>query len=64
MGSFVLHHAAAENFPRITMYFISSFRTQLAMASSMYKLVQTINSTKFRTEPFEDYYDLFEEIGR
>ena len=34
------------------------------MASSMYKLVQTINSTKFRTEPFEDYYDVFEEIGR
>ncbi len=32
--------------------------------SSMYKLVQTINSTKFRTEPFEDYYDVFEEIGR
>lgn len=34
------------------------------MATSMYKLVQTINSTKFRTEPFEDYYDVFEEIGR
>ena len=34
------------------------------MASSMYKLVQTINSTKFRIEPFEDYYDVFEEIGR
>jgi len=29
----------------------------------MYKLVQTINSTKFRIEPFEDYYDVFEEIG-
>ena len=29
----------------------------------MYKLVQTINSTKFRTDPFEDYYDVFEEIG-
>ena len=34
------------------------------MASSMYKLVQTINSTKFRIEPFEEYYDVFEEIGR
>ena len=33
------------------------------MASSMYKLAQTINSTKFRTDPFEDYYDVFEEIG-
>ena len=32
--------------------------------SSMYKLVQTINSTKFRTEPFEEFYDVFEEIGR
>lgn len=31
---------------------------------SMYKLVQTLNSTKFRTEPFEDYYELHEEIGR
>eukprot|EP00095_Tigriopus_kingsejongensis_P003639 maker-scaffold606_size125303-snap-gene-0.15 protein:Tk03639 transcript:maker-scaffold606_size125303-snap-gene-0.15-mRNA-1 annotation:"death-associated protein kinase 2 isoform x2" len=29
----------------------------------MYKLVQTINSTKFRTDPFEDFYELFEEIG-
>ncbi|XP_071743996.1 death-associated protein kinase 1 isoform X3 [Lepeophtheirus salmonis] len=33
------------------------------MTSSMYKLVQTINSTKFRTEPFEDYFETFEEIG-
>ncbi len=33
-------------------------------SSSMYKLVQTINSTKFRTEPFEDFYEVFEEIGR
>ncbi|TRY67357.1 hypothetical protein TCAL_15820 [Tigriopus californicus] len=30
----------------------------------MYKLVQTINSTKFRTEPFEDFYEQYEEIGR
>ncbi|XP_059080756.1 death-associated protein kinase 1-like isoform X2 [Tigriopus californicus] len=29
----------------------------------MYKLVQTINSTKFRTEPFEDFYEQYEEIG-
>jgi len=64
MGSSAIIMLLSENFPRI-IYFISSFRTQLAaMASSMYKLVQTINSTKFRTEPFEDYYDLFEEIGR
>ena len=41
-----------------------SSRKIINMASSMYKLVQTINSTKFRTEPFEDYYDVFEEIGR
>ena len=34
------------------------------MASSMYKLVQTINSTKFRTEPFDEYYEVKEEIGR
>lgn len=34
------------------------------MSSSMYKLVQTINSTKFRTEPFEDYYEMYEEIGK
>ena len=34
------------------------------MASTMYKLVQTINSTKFRTEPFEDFYEVYEEIGR
>jgi len=33
------------------------------MASTMYKLVQTINSTKFRTEPFEDFYEVYEEIG-
>ena len=32
--------------------------------ASMYKLVQTINSTKFRTEPFEDFYEVYEEIGR
>ncbi len=32
--------------------------------ASMYKLVQTINSTKFRTEPFEDFYEVTEEIGR
>ena len=44
--------------------FIEVPRKIINMASSMYKLVQTINSTKFRIEPFEDYYDVFEEIGR
>ena len=44
--------------------FIEVPRKIINMASSMYKLVQTINSTKFRVEPFEDYYDVFEEIGR
>ncbi len=37
---------------------------QTISMASMYKLVQTINSTKFRTEPFEEFYEVFEEIGR
>jgi hypothetical protein len=42
---------------------VSGKRPVAKMSSSMYKLVQTINSTKFRTEPFEDFYETFEEIG-
>ena len=32
--------------------------------TSMYKVVKTVTSTKFRHEPFQDFYDVFEEIGR
>jgi len=31
--------------------------------TSMYKVVKTVTSTKFRHEPFQDFYDVFEEIG-
>ena len=32
--------------------------------NSMYKVVKTVTSTKFRQDPFEDYYEVYEEIGR
>jgi hypothetical protein len=32
--------------------------------TSMYKVVKTVTSTKFRHEPFEDFYEIYEEIGR
>ena len=32
--------------------------------TSMYKVVKTVTSTKFRRDPFEDFYEIFEEIGR
>ena len=56
--------AAAATIGAAEWDFIEVPRKIINMASSMYKLVQTINSTKFRIEPFEDYYDVFEEIGR
>lgn len=30
----------------------------------MYNLVQSINSAKFRKDPFEEYYEQYEEIGK
>ena len=32
--------------------------------TSMYKVVKTVTSTKFRHEPFQDFYEVYEEIGR
>ena len=32
--------------------------------TSMYKVVKTVTSTKHRHEPFTDFYDVYEEIGR
>jgi len=31
--------------------------------TSMYKVVKTVTSTKFRHEPFQDFYEVYEEIG-
>jgi len=31
--------------------------------TSMYKVVKTVTATKFRHEPFQDFYEVFEEIG-
>ena len=30
----------------------------------MYKVVKTVTSTKLRHEPFQDFYEVHEEIGR
>ena len=32
--------------------------------TSMYKVVKTVTSTKHRHEPFTDFYEVYEEIGR
>ena len=32
--------------------------------TSMYKVVKTVTSTKHRHEPFTDFYQVYEEIGR
>ena len=32
--------------------------------TSMYKVVKTVTSTKLRHEPFTDFYEVHEEIGR
>ena len=35
-----------------------------ANMTSMYKVVKTVTSTKHRHEPFTDFYEVYEEIGR
>ena len=30
----------------------------------IFQVVKTVTATKFRHEPFQDFYEVFEEIGR
>ena len=30
----------------------------------LFQVVKTVTATKFRHEPFQDFYEVFEEIGR
>ena len=61
--TFVTVDTCANSFHNILFRFRQPQIRSVKMSSSMYKLVQTINSTKFRIEPFEEFYEIFEEIG-